>query len=95
MKLTQDQIRQFAYQMRILFTPDDLENVTDKINTELEAFQEIQKIGTEGVEPLFFVNDRQNVFREDVVQPSLSREESLKNSPKHDGECFLFPAVLG
>jgi aspartyl-tRNA(Asn)/glutamyl-tRNA(Gln) amidotransferase subunit C len=36
-----------------------------------------------------------NVFADDVVRPSLPRSEALANAPKHDGECFRVPAVLG
>jgi aspartyl-tRNA(Asn)/glutamyl-tRNA(Gln) amidotransferase subunit C len=36
-----------------------------------------------------------NVFREDVLQPSLPREEALANAPKRDAECYRVPAVLG
>ena len=44
---------------------------------------------------LFRSLDTQNVFRDDVPRPSLSRESALQSSPRHDGECFLVPAVLG
>ena len=50
---------------------------------------------TDAVEPLFFGNAKQNVFREDVVGTSLSIEATMQNAPKHDDDCFLFPAVLG
>jgi aspartyl-tRNA(Asn)/glutamyl-tRNA(Gln) amidotransferase subunit C len=36
-----------------------------------------------------------NVFRDDVVTPSLSREEALSNAPHHDDRGYLVPAVLG
>jgi Asp-tRNA(Asn)/Glu-tRNA(Gln) amidotransferase C subunit len=29
------------------------------------------------------------------VKPSLSTAEALQSAPRHDGECFLVPAVLG
>jgi aspartyl-tRNA(Asn)/glutamyl-tRNA(Gln) amidotransferase subunit C len=36
-----------------------------------------------------------NVFRDDVLQPSLPREAALANAPKRDAECYRVPAVLG
>ena len=35
------------------------------------------------------------MLRDDVVRPSLQREAALANAPRHDGECYLVPAVLG
>jgi len=37
----------------------------------------------------------QNVFREDVLRPSLPREEALKNAPAHTEEFFKVPKVIG
>ena len=39
--------------------------------------------------------DVANVFRDDVVRPSLDREAALANAPHRDDECYLVPAVLG
>ena len=36
-----------------------------------------------------------NVFADDEPEPGLSREMALANAPKHDGECYRVPAVLG
>jgi aspartyl-tRNA(Asn)/glutamyl-tRNA(Gln) amidotransferase subunit C len=35
-----------------------------------------------------------NVFREDVVKPSLPRENALASAPDQDGEYFKVPAVI-
>ncbi|MCX7404602.1 MAG: aspartyl/glutamyl-tRNA amidotransferase subunit C [Planctomycetia bacterium] len=39
--------------------------------------------------------DAENVFRDDVTSPSLSTAEALQSAPRHDGQYFLVPAVLG
>jgi aspartyl-tRNA(Asn)/glutamyl-tRNA(Gln) amidotransferase subunit C len=55
----------------------------------------LTELDTDGVEPMAHAVELSNVFRDDVVRPSLSREEALANAPHHDGECYLVPAVLG
>jgi len=35
-----------------------------------------------------------SVYRDDVMIPSLPREELLANAPEHDGSGFLTPKVL-
>jgi aspartyl-tRNA(Asn)/glutamyl-tRNA(Gln) amidotransferase subunit C len=39
--------------------------------------------------------DLVNVFAEDDLEPSLSRDAALANAPKRDDECYRVPAVLG
>jgi aspartyl-tRNA(Asn)/glutamyl-tRNA(Gln) amidotransferase subunit C len=52
-------------------------------------------VDTAAVEPLAHPLDSHNVFRDDELRPSLTTAEALQSSPRHDGECFLVPAVLG
>ena len=51
-------------------------------------------LDTDGVEPMMHALDMTNVFREDVVEPSLSREAALKNAPLDDGSYFIVPKIL-
>ena len=36
-----------------------------------------------------------NVFREDVVRPSLSPEDALAGAPASEDQRFLVPKILG
>jgi aspartyl-tRNA(Asn)/glutamyl-tRNA(Gln) amidotransferase subunit C len=36
----------------------------------------------------------QNVFREDEVRPSLSREQAFANAPDQDAGCFRVPKII-
>ncbi len=53
------------------------------------------ELDTAEVAPLAHPLDTQNVFRDDVPADSLSTAEALQSAPRHDGACFLVPAVLG
>jgi aspartyl-tRNA(Asn)/glutamyl-tRNA(Gln) amidotransferase subunit C len=53
------------------------------------------ELDTATVEPLAHPLDAANVFRADEPAASLTREQALAAAPRHDGECFLVPAVLG
>jgi len=55
----------------------------------------LDELDTTSVEPLAHPLDTQNVFRDDVPTPSLSTAEALQSAPRHDGQYFLVPAVLG
>lgn len=55
---------------------------------------QLNALNTDGVEPMMYALDMNNVFRQDVVEPWLTREEGLKNAPSHDGEYFIVPRIL-
>jgi aspartyl-tRNA(Asn)/glutamyl-tRNA(Gln) amidotransferase subunit C len=55
----------------------------------------LNTVDTDNVEPLSHVIELQNVFREDVLRPSLPREEALKNAPARTEEFFKVPKVIG
>lgn len=67
---------------------NDLEHILDMVDT-------LQALDTEGVEPLIYMNDTENVFREDAVGPQLTQEEALRNAPKHDDQYFRVPKMIG
>lgn len=55
---------------------------------------QLNALNTDGVEPMMYALDMSNVFRQDIVEPWLTREEGLKNAPSHDGEYFIVPRIL-
>lgn len=60
----------------------------------LGYIEKLNELDTAGVEPMMHVLDLANVYREDVVGPSLDRTLALKNAPNTDGEYFLVPRIL-
>ena len=58
--------------------------------------EQIQRVPTEGVEPTSHAGDAA-AMRDDVVIPSLPREDSLASAPDADPAAGLFkvPRVLG
>ncbi|MCL2347080.1 MAG: aspartyl/glutamyl-tRNA amidotransferase subunit C [Planctomycetaceae bacterium] len=95
MSFTAKEVQQAAFQVRFLFDEKELQAATDAVNASLERTGMFDEVTTDHIEPLFFGNAKQNVFREDAVGTSLSMDATMQNAPKHDGDCFLFPAVLG
>lgn len=47
----------------------------------LDAFEALQDVDTEGVEPLYNINESQFALREDKVEQSLTRDEVLRSAP--------------
>lgn len=70
------------------------ERLVGELGAILEHMDKLNELDTSQVEPMMHALERTNVFREDAVQPSLDRDEALKNAPKTDGEYFLVPRIL-
>jgi aspartyl-tRNA(Asn)/glutamyl-tRNA(Gln) amidotransferase subunit C len=60
----------------------------------VEFANNINKLNTDGVEPTNHILKVQNVFREDEVKESYSRDEILKNAPKKEAGCLVVPSVV-
>lgn len=71
------------------------ERLVRELGDTLSYIEKLNELDTSNVEPMMHAMQLTNVFREDVVEPSLPREEALKNAPNTDGEYFLVPQILG
>ena len=95
MNLTRDDVEKVALLARLEFTDEELEKMTAQLGEIVTYIDLLQQLNTEGVEPLAHGVEVLNVFADDVIEPSLSRDDALSNAPKRDEACYLVPAVLG
>ncbi len=56
--------------------------------------EQLQQLDTEGIEPVLQMSSRTDIWREDEIKNSLTREEALKNAPLTDGVFFKVPKVI-
>jgi aspartyl-tRNA(Asn)/glutamyl-tRNA(Gln) amidotransferase subunit C len=95
MPLSLPQVEHIARLARLNLSPEEIERYTTELTVILEYIDQLKSVNTEGVEPQNQFITAENVFREDVAEPSLPREKALANAPQQDGECFLVPKVIG
>lgn len=55
----------------------------------------VEKLDTDGVEPLSHIFGDQNVFREDVVTNGDNKEAMLANAPKAKEGQYQVPKTIG
>lgn len=94
MSLSIEDVRHVALLARLRLEPAELETYTAQLNAIVDYIARLEELETAGVEPLAHGIEVRNVFRDDAMEPSLSREEALANAPKRNSESFLVPAVL-
>ncbi len=95
MLLTKQQVEHVARLARLNLTPAEIERYSAELTIILDYIDQLKTVNTSGVEAREQFVAADNVFREDVIKPSLPRVDALANAPSSDGEYFLVPKVLG
>ena len=95
MSLSRNDVAKVGLLARLALSDADLDTMTRELSSIVGFVGQLEKIDTADVAPLAHPLETQNVFRADVPKPSLTTAEALQSAPRHDGECFLVPAVLG
>ena len=95
MSLSRQEVAKVGLLSRLALSEAELDSLTGELSKIVGFVSQLEEIDTADVAPLAHPLDSQNVFRDDVVKPSLTTAQSLQSAPRHDGECFLVPAVLG
>ncbi len=95
MNVPNELIKKVGELAKLKFEESELESIRNDFEKILNFIEKINEIDTEGVDPLFYVNDNFVELREDVPITTLSKEEALKNAPKTDGDYFRVPKFVG
>ena len=95
MSLTRQDVEKVSLLARLRLTPTELDRMTEQMGQIVAYVESLGELNTENVEPMAHALDVANVFADDVGRPSLDRAVALANSPHHDREFYLVPAVLG
>ncbi len=93
--LTREDVIKVAMLARLALSENEISSLTQELTQIVGFVSQLSEIDTTDVEPLAHPLDSQNVFREDKPTSSLKTADALRSAPRHDGECFLVPAVLG
>jgi aspartyl-tRNA(Asn)/glutamyl-tRNA(Gln) amidotransferase subunit C len=95
MPVTIKDVEHVAELARLSFNDEEKQKLTVQLNDILRYMDQLNRLNTDAVEPLSHVIALGNVFRDDVVRPSLSRAETLRNAPAKTEEFFRVPKVIG
>ncbi len=93
--LSRDDVANLARLARIEMSEEELVNLSTEFTVILEAVARVQEIAGADVEPTSHPLPLRNVFRPDVVTPSLTPEEALSGAPASEDNRFRVPQILG
>ncbi len=94
MKITAEEVLHVAHLARLEIEPAFVEKMADQLASILTYVEKLGEVDTENVPPTSHAIALTNAFREDVVRPSLPREEALNNAPAEEAGGFVVPKVI-
>lgn len=95
--ITRKDLEHIGWLARLELSDDDREKFTQKLNSVLDYFGELDEVDTNGVEPTYHVVQMTNVFREDesgVPTATIPQEKALSNAPKKQDGFFKAPRMM-
>ena len=93
-KITIKEVEHVANLARLEFNEEEKKKLAEQLGEILDYIEKLNELDTEGVEPTSHVIPVKNVVRQDVVKPSLSREEALANAPSNVNNLFEVPKIV-
>ena len=93
--LSRDEVAKLAGLARIEMSEEELVSLSKEFTVILDAVARVQEVASADVAPTSHPLSLRNVFRQDVVVPSLSPEDALSGAPAQEDQRFRVPQILG
>jgi len=87
-------VERVAALAKLDFSADEKNRIQEDLNKIAAYFDKLNEVNTDGIEPLVFLSEEINVFRDDVPKLVISKEEALKNAPQKNSDYFKVPKVI-
>lgn len=94
MTIDKETIYKVADLARIAIEEKEVDSLMGDMNKILTFMEQLNELDTTGVAPLVYMNEEENVWREDVVKQEISVADGLKNAAKHNENFFMVPKIL-
>ena len=87
-------VKYIANLARIHLKDDEASHLSQDLEKILEYINKLSDLDTTDVKPTSHVLPLKNVFRDDVVKPSLTQAEALKFSDEKHNGFYKVPKVI-
>jgi aspartyl-tRNA(Asn)/glutamyl-tRNA(Gln) amidotransferase subunit C len=94
MPITRDEVAHLAQLARLALSEAELDHFAGQLDQILTAVARVQEVAADGIPPMTHAVPVVNVFRDDVIVPSLPRDVVLAQAPAAEQERFRVPRIL-
>lgn len=94
MEITNEMIDYIAALAKLKLPGDREQELKRDLQGILNHIEILKELDLSNEEPLSHAFSNTNCFREDIVLPSMDREELLANAPRQKDGCFQVPKTV-
>jgi aspartyl-tRNA(Asn)/glutamyl-tRNA(Gln) amidotransferase subunit C len=87
-------VKYVAQLARLALSPDEEKKLGTQLGSILGYIEKLSELDVSHVEPTAHAVPLVNVMRPDVIRPSLSHDDALRNAPKTGGGLFVVPKIV-
>ena len=91
MNLTRQDVLKLADIAKLELSDTEADALLGDLGKMLGFVDKVRALDLDGVEPLVYMTDRENVLREDLPTDPLSHAEALRGAPGADSDYFRVP----
>nr|EGQ39892.1 MAG: glutamyl-tRNA and/or aspartyl-tRNA amidotransferase, C subunit [Candidatus Nanosalinarum sp. J07AB56] len=91
--MEKEKVRKVSDNARIDLTDDEVEDLSEDLDTVLEKFSVLQDVDVEDVDPAFHPVEMEEETREDRKSSTLTQEEALSNADNTEQGYFKGPSA--
>ena len=95
MSLTKEEVLKIAKLSKLSFEDKEIEKFQVELNDILKYIDMLNEVDTSKVQPLVYINEAVNNFREKEKKLSLEIEKVLLNAPESAENAIVVPKVIG
>ena len=92
--ITREEVAHLAVLARLALTEQELDHYAEQLDVILTSIARVSEVAGQDIPPTSHAIPLQNVFREDVVAPSLTAQQALSGAPAAEDERFRVPRIL-
>lgn len=93
--ISRDDVAHLAKLARINMSDAELDHLAQEMDVILGAVARVQEVAAVDVPPTSHPIPVNNVYRQDIVLPSLTPSEALSGAPAQAESRFKVPQILG
>lgn len=94
MKITDEMIDYIGILARLKLQDEEKETAKTELEKIINYMDTLNTLDTAGIEAMSHAFPVKNVFREDVIKPSVDREIITLNAPAKKDGCFKVPKTV-
>ena len=90
-----DMVKHVAFLVRLGILEEEAQAFSHQFSAIIDYFHLLNEVDTENVKPASETSSTRSVMRPDEVQPSMPRQEFMKNVHHQEGAFVQVPLVFG